>query len=401
MYLKTQMGENLSHKDLNLQKLKGKLLIANQSASKASIYYTPPEDELRRSYTNLQISPIHINYINENLEDTKRDINNFIKQQNVKGMLLNSPQRNADNDYYYGNETDGGAANMNINNLKTYDKHAAVTDDGGIETNFPMLQHYGGEIKKHKNKKYNKVSLNEPDDHMQTEGKNILELSHLSAARGAAIGDYKDDNDVKNSKSCPAIYKMSKQKDGSTLHEILTDETTHLNPVNFGNSQTPKSKKKHCKDKLNIILDENGKSTLYDMSQMDSCSNSSSSNPSTASTNNLTPPIFTQNLNGSSNAPNKYTGAKKKDKNLYASSSIVSGDQNNAKSNIKLSYDKLAIADNTLLHNSVSLPDAMISESNDSNMLTSAVSVMTSDSNNTFGETGEDAVENNRECKSN
>lgn len=53
----------------NLQQLKNKL-IANNSASKASIYYTPPDEnpDFPNSQLNLQTSPIHINYINENLD---------------------------------------------------------------------------------------------------------------------------------------------------------------------------------------------------------------------------------------------------------------------------------------------------------------------------------------------
>lgn len=69
-----------SSKDLNeLRKLKLELLAKN-STSKASVYYTPPElrvDDvylqeqedvmtIGHSQNNLQVSPIHINYINDN-----------------------------------------------------------------------------------------------------------------------------------------------------------------------------------------------------------------------------------------------------------------------------------------------------------------------------------------------
>lgn len=88
-----------------------------------------------------------------------------------------------------------------------------------------------------------------------------MELSELT--------DYKDSNDVKNSKSCPAIYKISKQRDGTTLHELLTEDLKkglRLNaPTNVEEqeSETPLHHKPIKEDKLNIILDENGKSTLF------------------------------------------------------------------------------------------------------------------------------------------
>lgn len=70
-----------------LHKLKSKLM-SNNSASKASIYYTPPEEEPK--YTqNLQTSPIHINYINENLDHVKLELEDH--KVNSQLLLLNTP----------------------------------------------------------------------------------------------------------------------------------------------------------------------------------------------------------------------------------------------------------------------------------------------------------------------
>lgn len=90
------------------------------------------------------------------------------------------------------------------------------------------------------------------------------------------LQDFKDTNDVKNSKSCPAIYKISKRRDGTTLHELLTDNLRHgtrLNPINHPSYEEvetplhlspPAVENLLLREKLNIVLDENGKSALYD-----------------------------------------------------------------------------------------------------------------------------------------
>lgn len=76
----------------DLQRLKSKLM-ANSSTSKASIYYTPPEEEeLRRSQLNLQTSPIHINYIDENLDHRKFELEKF-KFSQQQPFLINTPSQ--------------------------------------------------------------------------------------------------------------------------------------------------------------------------------------------------------------------------------------------------------------------------------------------------------------------
>ena len=84
------------------------------------------------------------------------------------------------------------------------------------------------------------------------------------------IVDYKDTNDVKTSKSCPVIYKVFKHNDGTTIHELLSEDLSkglRLNKSKIENEEqeTPLHHKPQMeREKLNIILDENGKSTLYD-----------------------------------------------------------------------------------------------------------------------------------------
>ncbi|XP_055916784.1 immunoglobulin domain and leucine-rich repeat-containing protein 2 [Eupeodes corollae] len=70
-YIKSQMGGDLSDIDVNILHYNCKLLHRYAAAksmdeSKTSIYYTPPDDCLLPS--NLQVSPIHINYIDENIQ---------------------------------------------------------------------------------------------------------------------------------------------------------------------------------------------------------------------------------------------------------------------------------------------------------------------------------------------
>lgn len=70
-YIKSQIGGELSEIDVNILHYNCKLLKNYATSkpmdeSKTSIYYTPPDDCLLPS--NLQVSPIHINYIDENLE---------------------------------------------------------------------------------------------------------------------------------------------------------------------------------------------------------------------------------------------------------------------------------------------------------------------------------------------
>lgn len=120
--------------------------------------------------------------------------------------------------------------------------------------------------------------------------------------------DYKDTNDVKNSKSCPVIYKVSKQNDGTTVHELLTEDLSkglRLNkPSNDSDEQqqeTPLHHKplKEKPEKLNIILDENGKSTLYDITAA-----AASSSGALTKTDNLKKDIKQLSLDLTSNVNN-------------------------------------------------------------------------------------------------
>ncbi|XP_037928264.1 uncharacterized protein LOC119662661 [Teleopsis dalmanni] len=297
-YFKTQLGDQFNPKDANLQKLKGKLM-ANNSASKASIYYTPPEDDLRRSHLNLQTSPIHINYINENLDHKKFELNDF--KLNTE-LLLNMPHR-IDS---ASSNTQLSKADITLSQLKILEKHPAGT--GSIEDNHAAA--LVDKIINVKRKELTKIKGLPGEitiNNSQEINESSIEMNELHES--------KDTNDIKNSKSCPAIYKVSRQQDGSTLHELLTDDlkngnsnTTRLNLVNdphiletelfnmetntnCNTNASDSSKAQHkpvCKEKLNIILDESGKSTLYNIAEVNANS----------------------------------TGAKKKDKR-YASSSTV------------------------------------------------------------------------------
>ncbi|XP_013103003.1 uncharacterized protein LOC106084085 [Stomoxys calcitrans] len=275
IYLKTKMACNdpnqLNHhhvtalypsfnsKDVkDLQKLKSKLM-ANSSTSKASIYYTPPEEEHKRSQLNLQTSPIHINYIDENLDHRKFELENFkFKQQ---PFLINTPsatQQHEESPTTYNNLANNlnglnDETTLALCQLKITADHPAGA--GSIEDN-----HYAATL----------VEKFLPDGKMQRHsayyegnaaGDSSMELNEMC--------DFKDTNDVKNSKSCPAIYKISKQRDGTTLHELLTEDLKkglRLNaPTSLEEqeSETPLHHKPIVEDKLNIILDENGKSTLF------------------------------------------------------------------------------------------------------------------------------------------
>lgn len=77
---------------------------------------------------------------------------------------------------------------------------------------------------------------------------------------------------MKSSKSCPVIYKVFKQNDGTTVHELLSENLSKGLRLNKSKPETDEQetplhhKPQIEKEKLNIILDENGKSTLYDSS---------------------------------------------------------------------------------------------------------------------------------------
>lgn len=191
-------------KELHIQKIKSRLMVADNSASKASLYYTPPEDDLFHcSQLNLQTTPIHINYIDENLDHQKLELYDFkIDPQ----MLLFSKSE------------------------------LYVNPEGASSSQAAAMAALLG------------CSIEDNNQNAQ-----LLEehVSHVEMTK------LKDASDVKNSKSCPAIYKVSKQQDGSTLHELLTEDgaphqMVHLNPVDESTLTTLQMPK----EKLNIVVDD-------------------------------------------------------------------------------------------------------------------------------------------------
>ncbi|ALC39482.1 CG16974, partial [Drosophila busckii] len=205
-YFKSQ-----AEKELHIQKLKSRLLVANNSASKASIYYTPPDDELNRSQLQMQMTPIHINYIDENMDQQKLELEDFKIDPAL--LLYNTPR-------------------------------LYVNPEGASCSHFAMASALSAGLS---------IEDNNLDARLQAERPSPLELQEL-----------KDSNDVKNSKSCPAIYKVSKQRDGSTLHELLTrdedglpQQMLRLNPVDESTLtlQLPK-------EQLNITLEECSSNSL-------------------------------------------------------------------------------------------------------------------------------------------
>ncbi|KAH8404366.1 hypothetical protein KR222_005340, partial [Zaprionus bogoriensis] len=203
-YFKGQM-----EKELHIQKIKSRLLAVNNSASKASVYYTPPEDDLLHcSQLHLQTTPIHINYIDENLDQQKLDLEDF----KIDPQLLLF-----------------GASQLYVNpeGASSSSQAAAMAAASSLACS---------------------IEDNNQDVQLLGEPANRMEMNEL-----------KDSNDVKNSKSCPAIYKVSKQRDGSTLHELLTaagdraaQKKLRLNPVD----ESTLSAIQLPKEKLNIIVDD-------------------------------------------------------------------------------------------------------------------------------------------------
>lgn len=121
----SSIHNSFNSKDVkDLQLLKTKLMAANNSASKASIYYTPPDEEhnLKDSQLNLQTSPIHINYINENLEQKKLDLLDF--KMRPRALLINTPIQLE--------------SPTTINNLANMDDTAAVLDQLKITSDHPI-----------------------------------------------------------------------------------------------------------------------------------------------------------------------------------------------------------------------------------------------------------------------
>jgi len=219
-YFKGQM-DFAGSKELHIQKIKARLS-ANYSASKASIYYTPPDvDMLHSSQLNLQTSPIHINYIDENLDQQKQLEHDFKMEPQL--LLYNAPLLYLNPE---GASSSGHAAAVAA--------AVALSQCISVEDN---------------NQEQEMQPLRKPCGIQE-------ELPKL-----------KDANEVKNSKSCPAIYKVSKQQDGSTLHELQKEgeapyQMLRLNPVETTSPTSTVGPAMPAKiEKLNIILDECGNGT--------------------------------------------------------------------------------------------------------------------------------------------
>ncbi|XP_002064633.2 immunoglobulin domain and leucine-rich repeat-containing protein 2 [Drosophila willistoni] len=211
-YFKSQL-DFAGAKELNIQKIKARLAVANNSTSKASIYYTPPDDlddPLRSSRLNLQTSPIHINYIDENLDQQKQLEHDF--KMDPLLLLYNTPR-------LYLNPEGASSSNQ----AAAMAAAVALANYASIEDN----NHHSGH--------------EDLDRDHQDQQQELLPLGDTTT------------EDVRNSRSCPAIYKVSKQSDGSTLHELLTKdrEPQHLNPMDESSLTTSPPA-----TKLNIILDE-------------------------------------------------------------------------------------------------------------------------------------------------
>uniref|UniRef100_A0A0A1XBJ4 Carboxypeptidase N subunit 2 n=1 Tax=Zeugodacus cucurbitae TaxID=28588 RepID=A0A0A1XBJ4_ZEUCU len=305
VYFKSQLGDQFNPSAAKVKSLKSKLAVmALNSASKASVYYTPPEGDLRRSSLQLQTSPIHINYINENLDHNKLDLN---ETKFGREFLMNAPMMFGS----FGDEIDGrgltslSRAEITLSQLKINDKHpagAGSIEDNCYDATLANKLETMKTAEKTKNSHKHGLAFERMAGKAAAYGSGRQNTDkHKDNAVGGDIGnielnelcDYKDMNDVKSSKSCPAIYKVSKQQDGSTLHELLTDNqrgdgnsnSTRLNPVGepthiletelFNRASTSgsggKGSRKLCKEKLNIILDESGKSTLYNASPSEVC----------------------------------------------------------------------------------------------------------------------------------
>ncbi|KAH8262855.1 hypothetical protein KR044_001012, partial [Drosophila immigrans] len=220
-YFKGQM-----EKELHIQKIKSCLMAANNSASKASVYYTPPDDDmLHSSHLHLQTTPIHINYIDENLDHQKFELHDF--KMDPQLLLFNTSR-------LYVNPEGASSSQQAAAAMAAASLLARSIEDNNQDQ--LMAAHEAGSS--------SSGSSNHP-----------LEMNEL-----------KDSNDVKNSKSCPAIYKVSKQQDGSTLHEFLTtdgNDMLRLNPVDESSLTTREMQLP--KEKLNIVVDDCGKSSLQQL----------------------------------------------------------------------------------------------------------------------------------------
>lgn len=211
-------------KELHIQKIKSRMMVANISASKASVYYTPPdEDLLHGSHLHLQTTPIHINYIDENLDHQKWELHDF--KMDPQLLLFNTSR-------------------LYVNPEGASSSQAAAAACAAMAASSSLAC---------------SIEDNNADEQLLADHGSPMEMNEL-----------KDSNDVKNSKSCPAIYKVSKQRDGSTLHELLTtdgDGAPHhmlrFNPVDESSLTTMELPK----EKLNIVLEDCNKALLHHQQQ--------------------------------------------------------------------------------------------------------------------------------------
>lgn len=213
-------------KELHMQKIKSRLLAVNNSASKASVYYTPPDQEEMlhgsRLQLQLQTSPIHINYIDENLDQKKFELDDFKIDPQL--LLFRTSQQ-----------------------LYVNPEGASSSSQAAAEAAMAAAPSLACSIEDNNQDLQLTPTADDPAGNV-----NHMEMNEL-----------KDSNDVKNSKSCPAIYKVSKQQDGSTLHELLTADADgssqkklRLNPVDESSMTTVQLPK----EKLNIRVDDDGSS---------------------------------------------------------------------------------------------------------------------------------------------
>ncbi|XP_051858267.1 uncharacterized protein LOC117563323 isoform X1 [Drosophila albomicans] len=238
-YFKGQM-----EKELHIQKIKSCLMAANNSASKTSVYYTPPDDNaLHSSHLHLQTTPIHINYIDENLDRQKFELNDF--KMDPQLLLFNSSR-------LYVNPEGASSSQQAAAAMAAASLLACSIEDNNQSVQQLMAAQDASGNSHHP-----------------------LEMNEL-----------KDSNDVKNSKSCPAIYKVSKQRDGSTLHEFLTTDGGDMMRLNPVDETSLTSKELQLpKEKLNIIVDDCGKASLQQLEpETDLSFDSNSDNDTLSST---------------------------------------------------------------------------------------------------------------------
>lgn len=269
-------------KDLQeLRRLKLQLLAQN-STSKVSVYYTPPELQtdddhghhvVMASSNNLQISPIHINYIHENCSHPTDE---FHCPRITRQFLLNTNAASPS----IAIELNGGKADSQDDHQDkdTVEEEEEEKDKGFLPKNIIITYFdfkslilrficlcFAVEIKGAGDSASVFCLDNSNPRHPQT------------ASKGGQ---------VKSSKSCPVIYKMSRQLDGSTLHELLPSNSNNnqdtlkdvrrsvlmmMNQNNTSEEDEGETDDQYHQQqqqptqapKLNVVLNETGKCSLY------------------------------------------------------------------------------------------------------------------------------------------